>query len=109
MNHFDVSPLYIIAFILVMALATFLTRALGFWVPKRFLESAFIVYANKIFPAAILTLLLLYALKDTPLRTAPHGLPEAISLALVITLQAWRHQAFLSIVGGTLLYMFLKQ
>ena len=37
------------------------------------------------------------------------GAPELIAGALVIALQAWKHNALLSILGGTAAYMLLVQ
>jgi len=41
--------------------------------------------------------------------TLPWGLPEAISLAVVVTLHLWKRNALISIAGGTALYMVLIQ
>jgi len=38
-----------------------------------------------------------------------HGLPELISIALVVALHLWKRQMLLSIAGGTVCYMLLVQ
>ncbi len=103
------ATLYLIAVIGVMAGATLLTRALPFLLFARGAEHPTLLYLGRVLPPAVMTLLLLYCLKDVPLATAPHGLPEALALAAVVGLHLWRRNALLSIGAGTGLYMFLVQ
>ena len=96
-------------FVLAMAAATQFTRFLPFWLPSRWLDNPLVRTLKTGLPAVILLLLVIYCLKDTPLTSAPWGIPEALSLALVIGLHLWRRNALLSIGGGTVLYMVLLQ
>ena len=41
--------------------------------------------------------------------TGSHGIPELISVAVVIALHLWKRQMLLSIAGGTVCYMLLVQ
>lgn len=102
-------PVELFAFILAMASATALTRFLPFWLPGRWLDNAFVRTLKTGLPAVILLLLVVYSLKDTPLAAAPWGLPELVSLAVVLGLHLWRRNALLSIGVGTALYMVLIQ
>ena len=43
------------------------------------------------------------------LLAGSHGLPEAISIALVVAVHLWKRQMLLSIASGTLCYMLLAQ
>ena len=70
---------------------------------------AFVQYLGKALPAAVFGLLVIYSLKDVQLLTGSHGIPEAISIALVIILHCWKRQMLLSIAGGTICYMLLVQ
>ena len=103
------SPIELLILIAAMTAATQLTRFLPFWLPKGWLDSRFVKTLKAGLPAVILLLLVIYSLKDTPLNAAPWGLPEAVSLALVLFLHLWRRNALLSIAGGTALYMVLVQ
>ncbi|MDD3449007.1 MAG: branched-chain amino acid transporter permease [Gammaproteobacteria bacterium] len=103
------ATLYLIAVILVMAGATLLTRALPFLLFARGAKHPTLLYLGRVLPPAVMTLLLLYCLKDVSLAAAPHGLPEALALAAVVGLHLWRRNALLSIGAGTGLYMFLVQ
>ncbi len=99
----------LIVFILAMAAATQVTRFLPFLLPAKWLDNAFVRTLKSGLPAVILLLLVVYSLKDTPVTTAPWGLPEALSLAAVLGLHLWRRNALLSIGAGTALYMVLVQ
>ena len=55
------------------------------------------------------SLLVVYCLKNVSLLAAPHGLPEAIAIAVVAALHLWKRQMLLSIAGGTVCYMLLVQ
>ena len=54
-------------------------------------------------------LLVIYCLRSVDLFSGNHGLPEALSIALVIALHVWKRQMLLSIAGGTICYMLLVQ
>lgn len=99
----------LVLFIVAMGAATAATRFLPFWLPARWLDLRLVRTLKNALPGVILLLLVIYSLKDTPLVRAPWGLPEALSLALVIALHLWRRNALLSIAGGTAVYMVLVQ
>ena len=60
-------------------------------------------------PAAIIGMLVVYCLKDTVVTSAPFGAPELLAGLAVVSLQAWKRNSLLSILGGTILYMVLVQ
>lgn len=91
-------------------LATLVTRFLPFILFSGKKETPkFIQYLGKALPAAIFALLLVYCLKNVNLLGGSHGIPEAVSLALVVGLHLWKRQILLSIAGGTICYMLLVQ
>ncbi len=69
----------------------------------------FISYLGNALPAAIFGMLIVYCLKDVNLLAASYGLPELISIIMVVALHLWKRQMLLSIAGGTVCYMFLVQ
>ena len=69
----------------------------------------YILYLGKVLPPAVFGLLVIYCLKDVSLFSGSHGIPELISIALVIVLHLWKRQMLLSIAGGTVCYMILVQ
>jgi len=103
------TPLELAVFVLAMAVATQLSRFLPFWLPARWLDNALVRTLKTGLPPVILLLLVVYCLKDTPLVSSPWGIPEALSLAVVVSLHLWKRNALLSIGGGTVLYMVLVQ
>ncbi len=89
-----------------MALTTIALRALPFLVfGKR--TPKYISYLGKVLPQALIALLVVYCLKDVSVTTQPFGLPELIAGVSVIAMQAWRRNAVLSILLGTVIYMAL--
>lgn len=96
--------------VLLVALGTLLTRFLAFWLfPAGKKTPAYIHYLGKVLPAAVFGLLVVYCLKHVQIFTGSHGLPELISIALVVLLHLHRKQMLLSIAGGTVCYMLLVQ
>ena len=96
--------------IAMVVLGTMLTRFLPFLIfPGGKETPAFIQYLGKVLPAAVFGLLVVYSLKDVSLFSGSHGIPEAISIILVVALHLWKRQMLLSIAGGTLCYMLLVQ
>ncbi|MEI8027919.1 MAG: AzlD domain-containing protein [Pseudomonadota bacterium] len=103
------TDLQIVFFIATMSTATFLTRGLPFLLPKSATQSKFVQIGNRILPPAILTLLVMYSLKNTHLTSGQSALPAILALAAVIIVHIIKRNALLSILVGTALYMFLKQ
>ena len=60
-------------------------------------------------PGGGIGLLVVYSLKDVSILSGSHGIPELISIVLVIVLHVWKRQMLLSIAGGTVCYMLLVQ
>ena len=91
-------------------LATVITRFLPFVLFSGKGESPkFIRYLGKALPAAIFALLVVYCLKNVDILSGSHGIPEAISVAVVAALHLWKRKILLSMAGGTLCYMILLQ
>ena len=105
-----VSALMSFAIILVVALTTFATRALPFLLfPKGKEIPKTIEYLGTVLTPAVIGMLVVYCLKDTPVIAAPHGLPELIAVGIVVLLHLWKRNNLLSIGSGTIVYMILVQ
>lgn len=92
------------------ALATMLTRFLPFLIFRADKPTPkYIKYLGKALPAAIFGMLVVYCLKNVSLLTGSHGIPELISIVLVVGLHLWKRNMLLSIGGGTVCYMLLVQ
>lgn len=96
--------------ILIIVLGTMLTRFLPFLIfPAGKPTPKMIQHLGNVLPGAVFGLLVVYCLKNVSLLTGNHGLPELISIALVIALHLWKRQMLVSIAGGTVCYMLLVQ
>lgn len=94
----------------LVILGTMLTRFLPFLLfPAGKPTPKYIRYLGKVLPAAVFGLLVIYCLKDVSLLSGSHGIPELLSIALVVGLHYWKRQMLLSIAGGTVCYMVLVQ
>lgn len=95
--------------IVIIALVTAFTRFLPFVVFSGKETPKFIAYLGKVLPFAVMGMLCVYCLKGVSLVAAPHGIPELISVALVVLMHLWRRNTLFSIVSGTVCYMLLVQ
>ena len=96
--------------IALVAIATMLTRFLPFIIfPAGRETPKFIQYLGKALPAAVFGMLIIYCLKNVSIFEGSHGIPELISIAVVIGLHLWKRKMLLSIAAGTILYMLLVQ
>ena len=96
--------------ILVVAVSTFATRVVPFLIfPKGKEIPAIIQYLGKVLTPAVIGMLVVYCLKSTTILEAPHGIPEAIAVAVTAVLHVWKRNNLLSIGSGTVLYMVLIQ
>lgn len=93
-----------------IVLATLLTRFLPFLLyPEHKKVPDYIVYLGQVLPGAIFGMLVIYCLKDVRLLTGSHGIPEFISIGVVVILHLWKRQMLISIAGGVICYMVLVQ
>ncbi len=98
----------LILIIFVCAVCTMLTRAIPFLV---FRDSGkvpkIVLYLGKVLPPAVIATLVIYALRNTPVLTGAHGIPELIGVIAAGVLHwIWRN-SFISIGAATVLYMVL--
>lgn len=101
---------YVLTAILICALCTQITRWLPFLLFGGKKEVPRLIrYLGAVLPAAIMAVLVVYCLKGITPLAYPHGLPEVISVAVVIMLHLWKGNTLLSISLGTLSYMILVQ
>lgn len=103
------SDSYILVSIGVMALVTFLIRALPFLVLGNKPTPKFLEYLGKYLPFSVMAMLVVYCLKGVSIFEGTHGLPEFIAVAVTATLQALKHNTLISIIVGTITYMLLIQ
>ena len=85
-----------IILIAAMSIGTILLRFLPFLIIRKE-TPPYIAYLGRVLPPAIIGMLVIYCLKDVKCTEAPFGL------------QVWRRNSLLSILAGTILYMFLTQ
>ena len=96
--------------IAVSALVTALIRFAPFLVFRGGRETpAVILRLGKLLPCAVMSMLVVYCLRNVDIAAAPHGLPELIGIAVTVGLHLWKRQMLLSIAGGTICYMLLVQ
>ena len=96
--------------ILVMALVTFLTRALPFLLFDRGDHPPKIVlYLGRVLPPAIIAMLIVYCLKGIQFATPAGWVPAVAGSAAAVLLHLWKGNDLLSIFGATGLYMILVQ
>ena len=98
-----------ILIIAVCALCTFLERALPFLIFGSRPVPEIVRYLGRVLPMAVMTTLTVYCLRGISFAAVGSFLPELIATTVVVGLHLWRHDTFLSIVGGTAVYIVLVQ
>lgn len=94
----------------MVVLGTMITRFLPFLCfPAGKPTPRYIRYLGTLLPPAVFGLLIVYCLRNVSLFAGSHGIPELLSIAVVVGLHLWKRQMLLSIAGGTLCYMLLVQ
>ena len=99
-----------IAAIAVMAVVTFLTRALPFILfdhgeapPK------VVLYLGRVLPPAVIAMLIVYCLKGISFAAPGGWVPTLLAGGAAVLLHLWKGNDLLSIFGATVLYMVLVQ
>ena len=101
------NTIYPLAVIGVIAVVTWALRAFPFMLFGNRPLPKVIRYLGKVLPPAIMTVLVIYCLRDISFSQSPFGIPELAACALVVILQAVRKNMYLSIIAGTVCYMVL--
>lgn len=70
---------------------------------------AVILYLGDVLPYAIMGMLVIYCLRGVSFTGGSHGIPEMISVLMVLLLHRWKHNMLLSILAGTVCYMLMIQ
>ena len=101
------SNIYLISVIVVITIVTVLTRALPFIAFGNRELPPVLNYFSVVLPPAIMITLVIYCIRNTNIMTAPHGLPEFVSLGVVALAQLIKKNMYVSIILGTVCYMVL--
>ncbi len=104
-NHY-----YSLLVILLVAVLTFLTRLLPFWIFKNNQRPLPVLAdLNKLLPPAVIAILLVFCLENISWQEQKGSLYQLLAVALVAILHVWKKNNLLSIGLGTLAYMLLVQ
>lgn len=95
--------------IAVMALVNFFTRVFPFLFFRKNELPSYIVFIEKFFPAVIMTILIVYSVKDVDFSLAPYGLKEIAGIVFTAVLHLSLKNYLISIFSGTIFYMALVQ
>ena len=102
--------LYLVSFILVTAVATFLTRLMPFAFLGKHSSHPLAQHLGRYLPAGIMAVLVAIFLPRSAHWVTPiFGLDALIPAALVVVLHLWRRNALLSMLAGTICYMAIQQ
>ncbi len=95
--------------ILIMTLVNLFTRAFPFLFFKNRPLPPFLNFIAKYFPAVIMSILIIYTLKDTNFTKAPYALKEICGIIFTALLHLKFKNYLISILIGTIFYMALVQ
>lgn len=98
-----------ILIIAVCVICTFIERALPFAIFRKGEVPEVVRYLGKVLPMAIMATLVIYCIKGISFAAAANWLPTLIACAVTAGLHLWKHNAFISILGSTAVYMILVQ
>ncbi len=99
-----------ILFFGIISITTIIIRFIPFILfPDNKRTPNYILYLGKVLPYTTIGMLVIYCLKELSFTNFPFGLPEIISILVIIALHLWKSNTFLSIGAGTVLYMVLVQ
>ena len=99
---------YLLAAILVMAISTYLSRLTPFLMFTPGKENAKLNFVAKNTPPMVMMILVIYMLKEVDYLST-EIFYTLFALAVTVGLQILKRNALLSIVSGTIVYMFFVQ
>ena len=99
---------YLLAAIMVMAISTYLTRLTPFLMFTPGKDNAKLNFVAKNTPPMVMMILVIYMLKEVDYLST-EIFYTLFALAVTVGLQILKRNALLSIVSGTIVYMFFVQ
>jgi len=99
---------YLLAAMLVMAISTYLTRLTPFLMFTPGKDNAKLNFVAKNTPPMVMMILVIYMLKEVDYLST-EIFYTLFALAVTVGLQILKRNALLSIVSGTIFYMFFVQ
>lgn len=100
-------PTYIAAAVLISSAITWALRAAPFAILAPIRHSAFLAYVNEHMPVGVMTILVCYTIRNTPIAFTPLSVAVAAGLAVTAGLHLWRRSMVLSVLGGTAAHVAL--
>ena len=95
--------------IAIMTLVNFFTRVFPFIFFRKKELPPFLLFIERFFPSVIMTILIVYSIKDVNFVTFPYGLKELGGIVFTAILHLSLKNYLISIFGGTIFYMGLVQ
>ena len=95
--------------IAVMAVVNFFTRVFPFLFFRKSDLPPYIIFIEKYFPSVIMTILIVYTLKDINFDMLPYGIKEISGILFTAILHLRLKNYLISIFAGTIFYMGLVQ
>ncbi|PTI69420.1 branched-chain amino acid transporter permease [Mammaliicoccus vitulinus] len=94
--------------IIIIVIATMITRFLPFLVFKNKEMPDYILYLGDALPPALFGMLVIYSLKDINFLSSNHAIPEMIAIIVIVIIHIWKRNMIVSMVLGTATYIFLN-
>ena len=88
---------------------TFLERLLPFLIFRKGEIPSLVRYLGKVLPLAIMATLVVYCLRGTTFDLWGNFIPQTVAAAVTTVLHLWKGNTLLSVLGGTMTYMWLVQ
>ena len=82
-------------------------RAVPFALRARMRDSELLADVGRWMPLGALAILAVYCLATIDVSAPDRGVPQLVGVAVTVGLHLWRHNAVLSLVGGTLACVIL--
>ena len=95
--------------IAVMAVVNFFTRVFPLLFFRKIDLPPYIIFIEKYFPSVIMTILIVYTLKDINFDMLPYGIKEISGILFTAILHLRLKNYLISIFAGTIFYMGLVQ
>lgn len=92
-----------------MAVVNYFTRVFPFLFFRKNELPSYIVFIERFFPAVIMTILIVYSIRDIDFTLVPYGVKELGSILFTAVLHILLKNYLISIFIGTIFYMGLVQ
>lgn len=91
--------------LIILAVISLALRTAPLLIPESLEKHWTVQTIGRLLPAALMVLILIHLMQETPFKAYPYGIPQLVGLAGTMGIHYWRKNLFISIATGMAVFV----